>query len=247
MNLRPMRILDLGSGTGLAARELGKRYKKAQIIQLDHASGMLKVARAQNRRIFNRHCFVCADAESLPVDNGCVEMVFSNLMFQWAAQLERLLGERYRVLRPGALCLFSTFGPDSLKELRQSWATVDGYAHVNAFLDMHDIGDALIRAGFVDPVMERETFSLMYDDGMALMRELKKLGAGNANAGRQKSLTGRAALQDMLLAYKNRFGMEKLPATFEAVYGHAWAPVTRPVDGITAVFPVSSLKNNRAS
>jgi len=120
---------------------------------------------------------------------------------------------------------------------------------VNAFLDMHDIGDALIRAGFVDPVMERETFSLLYDDGMALMRELKKLGAGNANAGRKKSLMGRAVLQNMLREYKNRFGMEKLPATFEAIYGHAWVPATklaRAVDSTTAVFPTSSLKNNQA-
>ncbi len=250
MRLRPRRILDLGSGTGLATRELGKRYKKAQIVQLDLALSMLMVARRQNSGVVNRQYLVCADAESLPLDNGCADMVFSNLMFQWAAQLNRLLAECCRVLRPGALCLFSTFGPDSLKELRQSWAKVDEHTHVNAFLDMHDIGDALIGAGFVDPVMERERFSLLYDDGMALMQELKRLGAGNVNAGRRKSLMGKAALEDMLREYKNRFGAEKLPATFEAIYGHAWAPLVRPagtVAGATASFPVSALKARRGS
>ena len=135
-----------------------------------------------------------------------------------------MLEEIYRSLRPGGLLLFSTFGPDSLKELRESWSRVDNHVHVNAFTDMHDVGDALVRAGFAEPVMETETFTLVYDDGRALMRELKSLGAGNVNEGRRKSLTGKREIQEMLAEYRRRFGNNGLPATFEAVYGHAWVP-----------------------
>ena len=107
-------------------------------------------------------------------------------MFQWLSRLDQALEEIYRSLRPGGLLLFSTFGPDSLAELRASWASVDDHVHVNAFTDMHDVGDALVRAGFVEPVMETETFTLVYDDGLALMKELKSPRRGQCEFGQEK-------------------------------------------------------------
>ncbi len=226
INLEPARILDLGSGTGGLSVQLAERYIPARVIQLDLAFNMLKQSR-HKKGFSERQHLVCADAEKLPVADECVEFAFSNLMFQWISNMDQALSEIYRSLRPGSLLLFSSFGPDSLVELRDSWARVDDDIHVNVFPDMHDVGDALLRAGFVDPVMETETFTLVYDNGRTLMKELKTLGAGNANAGRRKSLTGRRKLQGMLAEYENRYGADGLPATFEAVYGHAWTPETK--------------------
>lgn len=223
IRLQPARILDLGSGTGRLSAQLAQRHVRARVVQLDLSLNMLKQS-GRSRDFTGRRCLLCADAENLPIADECSELAFSNLMFQWISRLDRALEEIYRVLRPGGLLLFSTFGPGSLVELRESWAGVDDHVHVNAFTDMHDVGDALVRAGFAAPVMETETFTLVYDDGRALMRELKSLGAGNVNAGRRKSLTGKRKLRDMLAEYRRRYGNDGLPATFEAVYGHAWAP-----------------------
>ena len=241
VRLQPARILDLGSGTGRLSAQLAQRYDPARVVQLDLSYNMLKQS-SRNRKCTGENCLLCADAENLPIADECVEFAFSNLMFQWVTRLDRALAEIYRTLLPGGLLLFSTFGPDSLVELRESWSGVDDHVHVNAFTDMHDLGDALVRAGFVDPVMETETFTLVYDDGRALMRELKSLGAGNVNTGRRKSLTGKRNLQEMLAEYRRRHGNDGLPATFEAVYGHAWAPETkqqRREEMEPGVFPVA--------
>ena len=228
IKLKPARILDLGSGTGSLSVLLARRYEAARVLQLDLAINMLLTARQKNRRSSRQH-LLCGDAENLPLAGNSVDFVFSNLTLQWISRLDQAFAEIYRSLRPGGLLLFSTFGPDSLVELRNSWASVDDYVHVNAFTDMHDAGDALVRAGFVDPVMETETFTLVYDSGRSLMRELKTLGAGNVNAGRRRSLTGKHKLQAMLEEYVNRYGNDGLPATFEAVYGHAWVPEEKQV------------------
>lgn len=241
IRLQPARILDLGSGTGSLSARLAQRYAPARVVQLDLSFNMLKQS-VRNKDFAGRSVLLCADTENLPIADDCSEFAFSNLMFQWVSRLDRALEEIYRALRPGGLLLFSTFGPDSLFELRESWSGVDDHVHVNAFTDMHDVGDALVRAGFADPVMETEAFTLVYDDGLALMRELKSLGAGNVNAGRRKSLTGKRRLRDMLTEYRRRYGNNGLPATFEAVYGHAWVPETkqdRRQDREQGIFPLS--------
>ncbi len=241
IRLDPGRILDLGAGTGRLSARLAQRYDLAQVVQLDLAFNMLKrPGRATGDD--GRPMLLCADAENLPVADECAGFAFSNLMFQWLSRPDEALEEIYRSLRAGGLLLFSTFGPDSLAELRDSWAKVDGHVHVNAFADMHDVGDALVRAGFVDPVMETEMFTLVYTDGLALMKELKLLGATNVNAGRRKSLTGKRALRAMLAEYEKRRQDDGLPATFEVIYGHAWVPEMkrgRREDPEQGVFPIS--------
>lgn len=228
IRLSPRRIIDLGAGTGRPAAQLARRYAEAEVTELDLAFNML--AESRRRKPLARRHFLCADAECLPLIDACAEFVFSNLMLQWASRLDRALAEARRVLKPEGLILFSTLGPGSLAELRESWARVDDRVHVNAFIDMHDVGDALIRAGFADPVMETERFTLLYEDGMALMRELQQLGASNVNKGRPRALTGKRKLQGMLAEYETRRRDGRLPATFEAVYGHAWAAAP-PVPG----------------
>ena len=180
----PQCILDAGCGTGNAWQGLGARYPAARMLALEIAPGMLRQARAGlswHQRLLRRGPqTVCGDLERLPLAGGSIDLVWSNLALQWVNELPRAFVEMRRVLAPGGLFLFTTFGPDTLKELRAAQADTDGHPHVSRFIDMHDIGDMLVEAGFADPVIDMETFTLTYDDARAVMRDLKAIGAHNA-------------------------------------------------------------------
>lgn len=231
IKLQPQRILDVGAGTGQLALQLTRRYKNCEVIALDLAPAMLTLARQRLGildRWFGKQRFICADADHLPLADNSVDMIISNFAIQWCSDLDQTFGEFQRVLKPNGLLLFTTFGPDTLKELRQAWRSVDDNIHVNSFIDMHDIGDAMIRSRLADPVMDTERLTLTYQDGMAVMRDLKAMGAHNVTAGRSHALTGKQKLKQMLDAYeKYRNGNGLLPATYEVVYGHAWGTETR--------------------
>lgn len=221
--IAPRRMLDAGCGTGHAARALLQRYRSAALVALDLAPGMLRATQAR-RPWLRRLDAVCADAAAVPLVDGSVDLVFSNLMLQWCNEPDRVFAEFRRVLRPGGLLLFTTFGPDTLKELRAAWGAADGHTHVSRFIDMHDLGDALVRAGLGEPVMDMEHLTLTYPDVRGLMRDLKTMGAHNATAGRSRGLTGRARLAAVEAHYERwRDADGRLPATWEVVYGHAWA------------------------
>jgi len=230
VRLEPAVVLDLGAGTGHAALALKRRYRSSQVVALDLAEGMLREA-GRRQTLLRRFRRVCGDAAQLPLPDASVDLVFSNLMLQWCTDLDAVFGECRRVLRPGGLLTFTTFGPDTLVELRRAWAAADGYTHVNRFIDMHDLGDALVRAGLVEPVLDVERYNLTYAEVLDLMRDLKAIGAHNANAGRPPGLTGRGALARMTVAYETFRRDGHLPATYEAVFGQAWAPVGRPGAG----------------
>jgi malonyl-CoA O-methyltransferase len=198
------------------------RYKRADIVALDIANPMLVQARKRGRWLRRPRC-VCADAERLPFEDGAFDLVFSNLMLQWCVDIDVTFAELQRVLQPGGLFLFTSFGPDTLKELRNSWAEVDGHAHVNAFLDMHDVGDALVKTRFADPVMDVERITMTYPDVWKLMRELKQIGAHNVTMGRPRGLTGKSRMQRLVSAYEKYRQGDVLPASYEIVNGHAWA------------------------
>jgi malonyl-CoA O-methyltransferase len=221
IRLAPHTILDVGAGTGALSRALGRRYSAARVMSLDLAPRMLMVARRHNgwfSRHFGKQKFICADAESLPIADRSVDLILSNLTLQWCATLDQAFAEFRRVLKPQGLLMFSTFGPDTLKELRYSWQAADAdqstTVHVNDFIDMHDVGDALLRCGMRDAVMDAEHFTLM--------RELKTIGAHNAAQQRPQGLTGKQRMKNMLAAYEQFRSNGKLPATYEVIYGHAW-------------------------
>lgn len=249
IRLQPQRILDLGSGSGTAARELARRYRRARVLQLDIAHAMLRHSRQRGWRWFSRQRFVQADACRLPLAPTSLDFVFSSLMLQWIDDPQQLFTELRHCLRPGGLVQFASFGPDTLQELRASWAAADTAPHVNRFVDMHDLGDALVQAGFIDPVMEAEHFHLTYRDAYALMHELQQLGAQNGLSDRRRSLTGPRRLRAMVAAYEAHRDMQgRLPATFEVVYGHAWVPEQSPqsrdaISGEVRV-PLSVLKKH---
>jgi malonyl-CoA O-methyltransferase len=222
-DLAPGVIVDAGAGTGHASRALARRYPKSRIVAVDSSLGML---RAASRRRFWRLPFarVCAAAEQLPLADGSVDLILSNLMLQWCDP-ERVFGEFRRVLAPRGFLSFTSLGPDTLRELRAAWQQVDSHLHVHAFLDMHDLGDALVRAGFAAPVLDVERYTLTYTDVRRLAADLKAAGSRNALSGRFKALTGPrrfAALETAYEAYRHE---GRLPATYEVVYGQAWAPV----------------------
>jgi malonyl-CoA O-methyltransferase len=247
VRLKPGRILDAGSGTGPGADALARRYRSGQVIALDLAHSMLLAGRAR-QRLWRRWGMVCGDVAALPLASGSVDMVFCNLVLQWCPDLDRALSEFRRVLAPGGLLIFTTFGPDTLHELRTAWSQADGYNHVNAFLDMHDVGDALLRARLAEPVMDVEHFVVDYADARSLMRDLKAIGARNATAGRARGLTGPRRLRAMEAAYEKFRRDGRLPATYEVVYGHAWAPEHSrdPGDGSVAI-PVAAIGGRRGA
>jgi len=164
----------------------------------------------------------------LPLADASVDVVFSSLMLQWCDPLDSAFAEVRRVLKPEGFFTFSTFGPDTLRELRSAWAEADGYNHVNHFADMHDVGDALVRAGLMEPVLDVDRVQLTYPDVLALMRDLKAIGAHNVTAGRPRALTGRGRLQRMREAYEAFRHDGRLPATYEVIYGAAWGAAGRP-------------------
>jgi len=221
VKLQPKVILDIGSGTGVATAALAKRYKKAQIIALDFALPMLHKTRKRGSWLRRPAC-VCGDAEQLPFIDNSIDLIYSNAAIQWCTDLEGTFREFLRVLRPGGLLMFTTFGLDTLKELRQAWEAVDGDSHVSPFPDMHDVGDALIRARFADPVIDVDRLTLTYDDVSGLMRDLKMIGAHNVTTHRQRGLTGKGRMQAMIKAYEQFRSKGLLPASYEVVYGHAW-------------------------
>ena len=249
VRLKPSFILDAGAGTGAPTKVLAQRYNGATVIALDIAHGMLLEARTRvsflSKWFTHRQTFICGDIESLPLTAASVDMIFSNLSLQWCNDLDRALSEFCRVLKPGGLLMFSTFGPDTLRELRASWGKVDQYSHVNAFMDMHDIGDALVRARFANPVMDVERYTLTYPDLNTLMRDLKNIGAHNVMAGRPHGLTGKGRLHRLIAAYEAYRKDGALPASYEVVYGHAWAPETavrqKTQDGVVKI-PLASLR-----
>lgn len=235
VNIAPETILDAGCGTGHGSFALQRRFPQAHTISLDLAMGMLQQTYAQQpalqrwmAKLTGKKSLLCADIEALPLVDHSVDMVWSNLAIQWCNNLDQAFAEIKRVLKPNGLVMFSTFGPDTLKELRIASAQDDATTHVSRFIDMHDIGDAMTRAGFSAPVLDVEHFTLTYDDVKSVMRDLKSIGAHNATAGRARGLVGKGFLQQLAVRYEQfRQQDGKLPATFEVVYGHAWAPEQR--------------------
>ncbi|VAX01617.1 Malonyl-[acyl-carrier protein] O-methyltransferase [hydrothermal vent metagenome] len=225
IKLQPKIILEVGSGTGYCTAQLKKLYPNSDIIALDIADLMLKATKNKLsflQKIRKQISFICADATHLPFQNNSIDFIFSNLTLQWCPELDVVFKEFYRVLQPNGLLMFSSFGPDSLKELRSAWSEVDSFSHVNNFVDMHDVGDDMLAAKLADPVLDMEMLTLTYKNIFDLMRDLKNVGAHNINQSRNHGLTGKGQIEKLKQAYE-QFRVEgQLPLSYEVVYGHAW-------------------------
>ena len=232
MTLRPRRIVDLGCGTGTHLEALGRRYPGAEVIGVDFSAAMLALARARApwwRRFARGGArLVRADVERLPFAPQCADFAFSNLALHWCDP-QAFFAEAARLLSTGGLLLFSTLGPDTLRELREAFRAADAAPHVHPFIDMHDLGDALVHAGFADPVMEMEALTVEYPDVARLARELRFTGSLNALQARRRGLTTPGQWKRMVERYEPLRRGGALPATCEVVYGHAWKAAPRRI------------------
>ena len=236
MKIDPGLILDAGCGTGFGLSLLKARFPRARLLGLDLAHAMAlhatrRHAQAAGWRTWlsrltphaSRLTTLCADMERLPLRKDSLDMVWSSLALQWVGEPDTAFREAHRVLKPEGLFLFATFGPDTLMELRAASADLDGHQHVNRFIDMHDLGDALVHAGFSNPVMEMERLTLTYEALPGLLRDLKAIGAHTVLENRRAGLMGKAEWRRLADNYERFRRDGRLPATYEVVYGHAWA------------------------
>jgi malonyl-CoA O-methyltransferase len=245
----PACVLDVGCGTGRGASLLKRRWPHAQVIALDIALPMLRAARrhAGWMKPFAR---VCGDALALPLADRSVDVLHSSLCIQWCESPRELFTEFARVLKPGGFMAVSSLGPDTLHELRQAWAMADNtHPHVSRFLDMHDLGDAALAAGLRDPVLDADHLVSRYQYPRDLLRELKGLGATNADAHRERGLTGKMRFARMFEAYETLRVDGQVPATWEVVELHAWGPPEgqprRAGGEEIATFPIENLRRAR--
>lgn len=233
VKLTPARVLDLGCSRGASLPGLAARYPAASLMGIDLSPAMLLTKEAPRKswhRLLglNKPAVagrIAADAARLPLRAGSMALVWSNLMLHWLDDPMPALAEAHRVLEVGGLLMFSTLGPDTLKELRLAFA--DGYAHTQRFIDMHDFGDMLVESGFSDPVMDMEMITLTYDDLDVMFAEIKAAGSGCAMTSRRRGLTGKGSLAAARAAYEGMRREGKLPASFEVIYGHAWRQASR--------------------
>lgn len=260
LKIQPQQVMDLGAGTGFLSQYVRSYYVQAQLVAVDLSQSMLQQCRAklapaswwQKLNPFQSSqgvAFVNADAYQLPFADHSMDMLVSSLMLQWCDDLPSVLAECRRVLKPNGVLFMASLGPDTLKEIRTAWQQVDGETaeHTLNFADLHDLGDALGRAGFSDPVCDVEHITLTYADAMAALKDLKAIGATNADSQRQKGLMGKAKWRNFLAAYTQQAMPDgRIPATFEVVYAHAFiAEHTQPTERAlpqTAVIPVSAIK-----
>jgi malonyl-CoA O-methyltransferase len=229
MTVNPKTVLDLGAGTGRNLSKLHKRFPQSELIAMDLAPAMLQQAIKRYRqdqgwkRLWTRQApvYIQGDAEAIPLSDNSVDLIYANLSLQWC-EPRKTFSEVMRVLKPGGVVMYSSLGPDTLKELRQAWAEVDDYPHVNLFYDMHDVGEAMMAAGLTDCVLDVEPYQLHYPSALKMMRDLKQLGAHNVNEGRRKGLTGKALLQKVCDAYEQQRVEAGVPASYEVIYGQGW-------------------------
>ena len=242
--IRPRHVLDLGCATGAGSKQMLRRFRGSRIISLDASFAMLQQAK-RKRPLLTKSSALQGDASLIPLKDGSVDLVIANMLLPWIDDLPACLAEIARVLRKDGVFAFATFGPDSLSEIREAWHSVDDDWHVNAYPDMHDIGDALVRAGLRDPVLDVDHLTLTYRDTDALYRDLTNAGARNCLRGRRQTLTGKLRFRAMDNLLAARMADGALSLGLELVYGHAWGGGPRRPDGEYHLDPAQITRRRR--
>lgn len=248
LNITPRRILDLGCGPGFFSRALAQMYPKAQVIGLDLAHLML--LQAKKKYSWRRKWpLVAADMNYLPFVSGAFDVIFANQVIHWGGALSLTFRELNRVMGANGCLMFTTLGPDTFKELRQSWLDANRFAHVNEFPDMHDVGDCLLAEHFLEPVMDMEVLSVHYESLSKLVQSLKAQGVKNINAKRNQGLTGRDSWKKFEQYYTTlQTTNGRYPLTYEVVYGHAWKGEQRKTEqGVETLIPISQVIRTKHS
>lgn len=255
IKIAPQHVLDAGCGEGADLPMLQKRYPDAHVLGLDASASMLDAARAKQLAALssmNRFLtkwlpnksgsgvgsspdLLCGDFAQMPLKLNAVDLVWSNLALHWHPQPDRVFAEWRRVLSVDGLLMFSCFGPDTFKELRSAFATVDDVPHALSFVDMHDFGDMLVNVGFSTPVIDMEKITVTYESTEKLMADVRAWG-GNPLLTRRRALLGRNAWDRVVCAFDGMRRPDcKIPLTFEIIYGHAFRPAPRTTSSGEAV------------
>ena len=213
-------ILDLGSATGSASNELRSRFKRANIVSLDISHNMLCKAR-EKKSWFSKAAYAQADAISLPFKNSCFDLVFANMLLPWLNDPQVVFQEITRVLRKGGVFAFTTLGPDSFREIARSWNEIDSKAHVNQFIDMHNLGDGLVNSGLRDPVVDVDRLLISYKNSETMINDLKNSGSRNVLETRNQTMTGKESFKQMIKTLTNPSTGE-IKLSLELIYGHCW-------------------------
>ncbi len=243
IKIAPECVLDLGCKTGYSLEALKQRFMQTSFYGYDPAMAMLNCL--QEKDFAAGIELICADYDLFPLRSSMADMVVANLSFHFSPDMAKTLQECYRVLKPGGLLLFSTFGPDTLKELRESFRQFDPLPHIHDFLDMHDVGDLLVKSHFSDPVMDMEYITMKYERVERLLLDLKELGSANVRLDRRAGLMGLNAWQKSLNYYQHQFAENnKIPATHEIIYAIAWKsekPASSVNESGEVVIPLDAL------
>ena len=219
-NLSPRKVIDIGSGVGLSTKKLIELHNKSDFYMLDSSLKSLEENIIKKKNVFK----VCADYTKIPYESNTFDFVFSSSALHWELDIHSSFKEIFRILKPGGLLLFSTYGPDTLIELRSAWAQVDSNKHVNDFYDMHDIGDLMLNLNFIDSVVDTEKIIIQYENIRQLQKDLKNIGSKVLpGEDKSKNLSSISGMKSMYKEYDNfRLKSGDLPATYEVIYGSAW-------------------------
>ncbi len=243
LKMQPKYILDLGCGSGFFTEKLKKLYPKARVFSLDIAYDMLYQVK-QKESWFKKWGIVNADMHKLPFVDAQFDLIFSNQVVHWSENMSGLMSELHRVMNKDACLMFSTLGPDTFKELRIAFAELDSFSHANDFLDMHDVGDIMLAANYLDPVIDMDMLTAHYDSLASLLKSLKKQGVININPKRNSALSGKNTFKNLDLAMQKFITDDNMyPLTYEVVYGHAWKGGVNIKPGVTKnTFTVAELR-----
>lgn len=238
MKINPSYILDLGGGTGKLCANIKTIYPNATVVNLDIAHSMLQEDKSKSLTC-------CADFDKPPFKANQFDLIIANCSLQWSVDLQNTMKQLHYILKENGILIFSSFGPDTLIELKKSWSAIDNDVHVNEFLDLHIIGDALLQNNFIDPVVDKENITVKYGDAIQLMHEIKNMGASNKNNNKFKGLTTKKTLQKVKNKYQELFSDTdgNIEATFEVVYGLCWGKTRNIKDGNIQHIYVDTIKN----
>tara|TARA_Y100000817_G_scaffold300694_1_gene279983 strand:- start:143 stop:970 length:828 start_codon:yes stop_codon:yes gene_type:complete len=216
INITPKRILDLGCGTGILARLLKEKYKSCNVVSVDLSLRMLKICKEKKIQ----SSLLCCDIEDLPLRKNSFDLIISSFTFHWCENIVKVLKDVEKCLDEKGIFFFSTLGPDSLIELKESFLAIDSMPHVNEFIDMHHYGDILSDLNFLDPVMDIENITLKFNNFFAAMNSIRKIGANTLAKQSSKSLN-KSQVKDLILNYPQTPD-SKYPLSYEVIYGTAW-------------------------
>ena len=227
MLIKASTILDLGCATGSACKALAKRFRGARIIAVDRSPEMLRQA-SRKKGLLAKYSFLEASADAVPLADQSVDLVFCNQLLPWIDDAPLVFAEVNRLLRKDGLFVFASLGPDSFSELRHAWQTSDHGVHIHNFPDMHDLGDAAVRSGLSDPVLDVDRLTVRYANTAALFRDLTGSAARNCLSKRMLSLTGKDRFAAMTDALQPPGSKSPIELQLELVYGHCWGSGARP-------------------